>query len=202
MPEATAHNDALNLVDQTLSHFGSSAQQYLLRPMHDGDAPRAAPSEPTEAKELRDERIDDLKRDAARDEFNRRPELSDEQQEVFDAVIEYVRSGGRDDLPNVFYVDGPGGAGKTFLYTTIQLAMRGENRIVLTVAMSGIAALLLDGGRTAHSRFKLPVPLPLEGAVAGISARSGMAELLRHTDLLIWDEAPNAPKPAFDAVDR
>ena len=80
--------------------------------------------------------------------------------------------------------------------------LRGAGKIVLVVAMSGIAALLLDGGRTVHSRFKLPVPLPLEGAVANISASSGLAQLLRNTDLLIWDEAPNAPRPAFDTVDR
>ena len=68
--------------------------------------------------------------------------------------------------------------------------------------MSGIAAILLDGGRTVHGRFRLPVPLPPEGAVANITANSGTAHLLRHTDLIIWDEAPNAPKAAFDAVDR
>jgi hypothetical protein len=75
-------------------------------------------------------------------------------------------------------------------------------KIVLVVAMSGIAALLLDGGRTVHSRFKLQVPLPLDGATANVKASSGLAELFRHTGLLIWDEAPNAPKSAFDAVDR
>ena len=73
---------------------------------------------------------------------------------------------------------------------------------MVAVAMSGIAALLLEGGRTVHSRFKLPVPLPLETAVANVNASSGLAQLLRHTHLLIWGEAPNAPKPAFDAIDR
>ena len=103
---------------------------------------------------------------------------------------------------NVFYVNGPAGTGKTFLYTKLIHYFRSQGLIVLIVAVSGIAALLLPGGRTAHSRFRLQVPLPLEGAAANISANSGTAKLLRMTSLLIWDEAPNAPRAAFEAVSR
>ncbi len=52
---------------------------------------------------------------------------------------------------HLFFVDGPGGTGKTFLYNLILGRVRCERRIALVVASSGIAALLLDGGRTAHS---------------------------------------------------
>ena len=44
--------------------------------------------------------------------------------------------------------------------------------------------------------------MPLEGAVANITANSALAHLFQNTSLVIWDEAPNAPKAAFDAVDR
>ena len=74
--------------------------------------------------------------------------------------------------------------------------------MLLIVAVAGIAALLLPGGRTAHSRFRLQVPLPLEGASANIKANSNTAKLLRLTSLLIWDEAPNTPRAAFGAVSR
>jgi hypothetical protein len=36
-------------------------------------------------------------------------------------------------------------------------AIRSRGEIVLTVASSGIAALLIPGGRTAHSRFGIPI---------------------------------------------
>ena len=52
-----------------------------------------------------------------------------------------------------------------------------------------------------HSRFRLPVPLPLEGATANVTFNSSLAHLFRETSLIIWDEAPNAPKAAFAAVD-
>ena len=59
----------------------------------------------------------------------------------------------------LFFVDGPGGTGKTFLINLLLAKVRSEGRIALAVASSGIAALLLDGGRIAHSRFKIPIKL-------------------------------------------
>ena len=67
---------------------------------------------------------------------------------------------------------------------------------------SGIAALLLEGGRTAHSLFRLPVPLPLDGVSCSVKPNSMRARLLRDAQLIIWDEAPTAPKGAVKAVDE
>ena len=36
-------------------------------------------------------------------------------------------------------------------------AIRAQGKIALCVASSGIASLLLEGGRTAHSTFKIPL---------------------------------------------
>ncbi|CAN6904459.1 unnamed protein product, partial [Brassica oleracea] len=51
------------------------------------------------------------------------------------------------------------GTGKTFLYQTIISRLRSMKQIVLPVAFSGISALLLPNGRTAHSRFNIPLKL-------------------------------------------
>lgn len=55
------------------------------------------------------------------------------------------------------FLDAPGGTGKTFLISLLLAEIRSKNDIALAVASSGIAATLLDGGRTAHSAFKLPL---------------------------------------------
>ena len=55
----------------------------------------------------------------------------------------------------VFFVDGPDGTGKTFLYRALMETLRNRGKIVLSTVLSGIAATLLLGGRTAHSRFNL-----------------------------------------------
>jgi len=76
-----------------------------------------------------------------------------------------------------------------------------QRNIVLTVATSGVAALLLPGGRTAHSRFKILVPT-LEYSICNIEQGTELAELLRQTKLNIWHEAPMAHKFCFEALDK
>ncbi|XP_035830063.1 uncharacterized protein LOC110944792 [Helianthus annuus] len=73
--------------------------------------------------------------------------------------------------------------------------------IVLNVASSGIASLLLPGGRTAHSRFHIPLNLT-ETSMCFIKPDHDVADLLKKTKLIIWDEAPMNHKHAFEALDR
>ena len=62
-------------------------------------------------------------------------------------------------VSNCFFIEGPGGCGKTTLYTYLLNYHRLKGKIALSVASSGIAAILLPGGRTAHSRFKIPLDI-------------------------------------------
>ncbi len=83
------------------------------------------------------------------------PLLNQRQLSIYDNVIDMVH----DPRPvdKNFFVDGLGGAGKTFLYRCLLSRVRFTGDITLLMASSGIAALLLEGGCTAHSRFKIPV---------------------------------------------
>src|ERR1044071_8403523 len=98
-------------------------------------------------------------------------------------------------------LDGPAGTGKTFLYNTLLAYIRSHGDIALAVASSGIAALLISGGRTAHSRFKIPFKLD-EFSTCNISRNSKLAHLINITKLFVWYEAPMMHKFAFEAVDR
>ena len=79
--------------------------------------------------------------------------------------------------------------------------MRQRNDVALAVAASGIAATLLKLGRTAHSRFKLTTPVDAD-STCNITPRSTTAELICHTKLIVWDEAPMSNRHLFDALDR
>ncbi len=83
------------------------------------------------------------------------PLLNQYQRSIYDNVIDAVH----DPRPvdKTFFVDGLGGAGKTFLYGCLLSRVRCTGDIALSMASSGIAALLLEGGCTAHSRFKIPI---------------------------------------------
>ena len=56
----------------------------------------------------------------------------------------------------------PGGTVKTFLTNLMLTKVRESGRKALAVASSGIAATLLNDGKTAHSTFKLPLAVSLE----------------------------------------
>ena len=71
----------------------------------------------------------------------------------------------------------------------------------MNVASSGIASLLLPGGRTAHSRFKIPLNLN-EYSLCFIKPNTDLSNLVKKTSLIIWDEAPMIHKHAFEALDR
>jgi hypothetical protein len=96
---------------------------------------------------------------------------------------------------------GSGGTGKTFVWTTLLSHLRGQGKIVLAIASSGIASLLLLGDRTTHSRFKIPIDLHNE-STCNITQQMKVAELVRKVDLIIWDEAPMMHRQTFEAVDR
>jgi ATP-dependent DNA helicase PIF1 len=122
---------------------------------------------------------------------------ADEQRAHYNKIISAVnkQDGG------VFFLHGFGGTGKTFIWRTLASALRSKQDIVLTVATSGIAALLLPGGRTAHSKFKIPIPT-LDNSSCKIEYESDLGELLRQTKLIIWDEAPMTHRFCFEALDR
>ncbi|GKD84767.1 DNA helicase PIF1, ATP-dependent [Tanacetum coccineum] len=123
--------------------------------------------------------------------------LNPEQRAIYEDVIQSVHN----QSGQFYFVYGPGGTGKTFVYKTIISRIRSEGMIVLAVASSGIASLLLPGGRTAHSRFVIPLEL-VENSTCGIKQNTHLAELLQEVQLIIWDEAPMTQKYAFEALDK
>ena len=72
---------------------------------------------------------------------------------------------------------------------------------MLCVASSGIAAILLTGGRTSHSRFKIPLSID-EASSCYIIRGTPLADLILQTALIIWDEVPMQHRHCFEAVDR
>jgi hypothetical protein len=87
--------------------------------------------------------------DNAKDRFN------DDQRSTYKIILNVVTN----KKGKLFFVYGNGGTGKTFVWTTLLSRLRRQGKIVLAVASSGITSLLLLGGRTAHSRFKILIDL-------------------------------------------
>ncbi|CAN1135598.1 ATP-dependent DNA helicase PIF1 [Linum perenne] len=98
-------------------------------------------------------------------------------------------------------VMGHGGTGKTYLYNCIVAKIRSQGHIALVVASSGIAATLLPGGVTAHSRFKIPIDVDYASTCV-IKKGTSLVRLMQQASLIVWDEAPMVHRLSFEAVDR
>ena len=130
--------------------------------------------------------------------------FNSDQLEIYQAIMQCVERDGCNstEFPRLFFVDGPGGKGKTYLFNTLLKAVRsGHDGFALAVASSGTAALLMAGGRTAHSMFKIPLETS-STTMCGITPSSMQAQLLRKTKLIIWDESSMINKSTLETVDR
>ena len=113
--------------------------------------------------------------------------LNAQQRAIFDAVLASIN-----DLPssegkkNVFFLDGPAGSGKTELFRMILAKVRGEGKVALATAISGIAATnFAPLGRTLHYISGLPIRLH-ETSMCNLSKEK--AEVLKAAKVLIIDE--------------
>ncbi|XP_054710250.1 ATP-dependent DNA helicase pif1-like [Uloborus diversus] len=126
--------------------------------------------------------------------------LNNEQRCVVEKVLRSVYNNS-EDTPKCYFLDGPAGTGKTFIYSTLLHTIRGRGDHVIPVASTGIAATLLKGGRTAHSVFKIPIDLNVT-STCNLKPNTKEADVLLKAKLIVWDEAPMTHVYAFLAVDR
>ena len=144
--------------------------------------------------------VDELqynKEDMAKEHDSLFKALNDEQIHVYQDIMTAVLS----KKGGFFFLYGYGGIGKTFMWKTLSAGLRSKGMIVLNVASSGIASLLLPGAKTTHSTFCIPL-LINEESTCNIAQGSLRAKLLMATSLIIWDEAPMMNRMCFEAFDR
>ncbi|XP_074346415.1 uncharacterized protein LOC141685197 [Apium graveolens] len=108
--------------------------------------------------------------------------LNDEQKRVYDSILDNINQ------KKVVFSS----------FTGVEVVERlscGRHYVV------DYAAVLLPGGRTAHSRFHIPLKLDEHYSV-GLRHGTDISKLIQQTDLIIWDEAPMQHRHAFECVDR
>ncbi|WMV27142.1 hypothetical protein MTR67_020527 [Solanum verrucosum] len=122
--------------------------------------------------------------------------LNTEQKKAYDIILQRVLT----NESGAFFIDGPGGSGKTFLYRALLATVRSKGFIALATTTSGVAASILPGGRTTHSRFKIPINID-EQFSCNISKQSSLASLIRDAKLIVWDEVSMSKKNMIEALD-
>ena len=191
LPHDLALQAALGDLQHHLSRHGKSNGDFHI------SLPNGFDHEAYRLRELRAE-LQYNPADEAHAATSMRQQMNAEQAQAYDAALSALE----DNVGRIFYVDGPGGTGKSFLLEALLHFVRGKGHIAVACAWSGLAASLLPGGRTCHARFGFPVPLPRDHVPWNITARSGKGQLLARAQLLIWDEVGTASAAALDAADE
>ncbi|XP_012703622.1 uncharacterized protein LOC105914941 [Setaria italica] len=81
--------------------------------------------------------------------------LNDCERAAYDSIVRSVMG----NEPAFYFVSHFGDTGTMFLWNNIITYVRSLGKIVLAVTSSGVASLLLSGGRTAHSIFKILIDI-------------------------------------------
>jgi predicted ATPase len=124
--------------------------------------------------------------------------LNEAQKEAYDTILASEEA---ETYSKCFFLDGPGGSGKTFLYDTLDKTFQAKGKITCMVASTGLAVTLLECGTTYRSRFGLGIHTN-ETTTSKIQPTSKEATLLREASIIIWDEVTMTPCFNMDAVDR
>ena len=123
-----------------------------------------------------------------------------DQQRIFNTIMEAVEIGQK----RFFFIDGPGGTGKTTVIKKIITKLRSQQKIVQVCASTTLAATLYDNAMTAHSLFKFPVEdedeKDSEERTSCKLENTERLELLQETHVIIWDEFVSNNKDLFEAV--
>jgi hypothetical protein len=88
------------------------------------------------------------------------PQLNICQEIVVTVVFNVIAQG----KGTIFFLDGPGGSGKTFVYSVLLASVQWDGHGAIGVASSGITAFLLEGGWTSHSIFKILIAISTQCA--------------------------------------
>jgi hypothetical protein len=127
------------------------------------------------------------------------PLLVPDQRAAYNAILDQIKR----EAGGIIFLDAPGGTGKTFVINLLLAKIRKDSKIAIAVASSGIAATLLQGGRTAHSTLKLPFKfIQDERHLCSIRKGTGEAKVLEVCELIVWDECTMAHRYALEALNH
>ena len=184
-----AEQKALQDIESTLQQFGMSCKSIKLPDI-----------QPIQMMEEPNEFDIELELQQSNEQMAK---LNTDQRMLVDHVLEDLNAIRQGEAPKcrAYFLDGPGGSGKTMVYNTLISYCRSQGIKVAPSAWTGIAATLLSGGRTVHALFKLPVPI-LDTSVCNVTPTSSHAAFLRSVTMFIIDEASMVLGNALNAIDK
>lgn len=126
-----------------------------------------------------------------------RQTMNEDQLAILTAVIAAI------EIPQqrMFFLDGPGGTGKTFVLNALLNYCASCQIPFVAAASSGIASLLLLRGTTSHSAFKIPLSVNTT-STCSFTKQDATGRTLQSAKFIVWDEIAMQHRDAIQCVDR
>lgn len=130
--------------------------------------------------------------------------LNPAQQLGFDKIMSAVQASiQKQPHQRLYFVNGPGGSGKTTLYRSIIDACKTLGLSARVYATTGIAATLMPGGLTVHRGFGLPLNMNHQSVSNFINnLQSAVCTDLAKTDVFLIDEVTMMVKHGINIIDN
>ena len=120
---------------------------------------------------------------------------------VRDAIVAQTQLTREAGKFKTYFIDGPGGTGKTQLINHILDLLRLRNVVCIVSATTALAAGLYEGGDTVHSMAKLTVAKrPWDPIECKVKPGSQRAELLRGAGAIFLDEISSLHRANLEVV--
>ena len=185
-------NECLIQIDNLLHDMGSSMSEFPTLPQPDYSLQITL-----ETRAFRREFYDLREQSVKLDELTYLLKNNIDQLTIFQEITQAI-----DNRANKQYVlNAAAGCGKTFLFNCISTHVRSKGEIALCCASTGIAAWNMEGGRTAHSMFKIPIDADAN-TTSNLKVQSSEAAVIRQASVIIWDEIFNVHQHTIMVVER
>jgi PIF1-like helicase len=119
-----------------------------------------------------------------------------EEQHAAASLIQDTVAAGRG---GILYIQAAGGCGKSFWANGVSAALRAAGHQPTVVAASGLAATVLDGGRTAHSAFGISLHVDEHALCQPDASRKNA---IISSPIIFWDECSLVHVDTANSVNR
>ena len=129
-----------------------------------------------------------------------RQSMTDEQGAFYDAMVTEL-SVPDSDTPRLHFLSACGGSGKTFVTNTLLKKCRSMGLLGTATAGSGIAATLLDEGRTYHSSTAAPIEIHRDSHL-NVTRKCRRGRRLIRCSILVIDEVSMLSRLHLSCLER
>jgi hypothetical protein len=130
-------------------------------------------------------------------------QMSADQRQMYEVIENDIYSnpaGG--SIPRMHFLTGKAGRGKSFVVNAVISKARSLGHIAVVCGTTALCVSNIEGARTAHSMFSIPVAEDYIGVESRLQDNDSRADYLREASFIVWDELPMANVSILNAVDQ